>query len=539
MSTNALRASRYSALLPLAVSICILVQPAHALSELNSSWFLKEQYQKSKLPQNDSLLAPLPEISVTSEIKITPPAESDLVAIGSRKLNPLKLEATISRSISLEDILEQALEKNLAIKISQDSTKSNLYLYGGALGRFLPDLSMTYKVQDIYQRGDLTSQIKTRNMSLNYSFFQGGKVYYDTRAKYFDYKASTYSLGATKNDILLDVFKKYNNILYNQILLHIRVKSLESSRAALNVNQQQLDAGIGTKYSVMQSKTQVAQDAQALVAQEVALRKAKIDLAAVLNESLFEDFVPEQVVVSKKHLLDPRIDVNHSISLALNNRPELKQYDYLRKSAQAVASRSASALMPVAQIYLSPNNTHLYSPSSSTSTTSSSTTTGSAGSVNLSTTGAGTTSVGLGNAVGSSLSFGGTVSWNLSGLGVPDSFTVLSNRTLAHRALQQYNQQVLTILQELRKSYVDVQTAEQQIEINNEGVEAARESLRLAFIRLKIGNGTNLEYIQSQKSYVDSLTNQAKAYIDYQNAQAQLLRDLGIISSESLVYGWK
>lgn len=534
MSTKAMRAARYSVLLLVALSICSMAQPGHALSEMNNSWFLKEQYQKSKQPQNDSLLAPLPEISATSEIKITPPAESDLVAIGSRKLSPLKLEATISRSINLEDVLEQALEKNLAIKISQDSSKSNRYLFGGALGRFLPDLSMTYKVQDIYQRGDLASQIKTRNLSLTYTFFQGGKVFYDTRAKYFDYKASTYSLGASKNDILLDVFKKYNNILYNQILLHIRVKSLESSRAALNVNQQQLDAGTGTKYSVMQSKTQVAQDAQALVAQEVALRKAKIDLAAVLNESLFEDFVPEQVVVSKKHLLDPRIDINHSISLALNNRPELRQYDSLRKSADAVASRSASALMPVAQIYLSPNNTHLYSPSASSSTTS-----GSTGSVNLSTTGAGTTSVGLGNAVGSSLSFGGTVSWNLSGLGVPDSFTVLSNRTLAHRALQQYNQQVLTVLQELRKSYVDVQTAEQQIEINNEGVEAARESLRLAFIRLKIGNGTNLEYIQSQKSYVDSLTNQAKAYIDYQNAQAQLLRDLGIISSESLVYGWK
>lgn len=508
----------YATILGLAI-LTNLPQPVLAAtapgvaSKTEKSWFLQQQYDKSKLPQTDSLLAPMPDLTNSDEIEITPPKESDLVVIGSQKLHPIKLEATISKSTNLEDLLELALQNNLTLKISKDTLTANRYYYVSSLGKFLPDLSMTYKKQNLYQDGDLSSKITTKNMTLTYAFFQGGKVYFDSRAKYFDYKASKYSLGASKNDIMLDVFKKYNNVLYNQLLLHIRVKSLESSRAALAVNNQLMEAGTGTKYAVMQSKTQVASDAQQLVSQEVALRKANIDLAALLNQSLFENLVPEQKSVTKRFLLNPSLDINQAITIALANRPELKQYDSLRIAAQANTYKSASALLPTAQIYLSPNNTSISTGSNSSAGSSSNTNTNAGGTtgasnVNLSTTGSGTTSVGLGNALGTSVSFGGTLSWNLTGLGVTDTANTVATRALARRSLQQYNQQRLSVIQDLRKSYIDVQTAEQQIEIANEAVEAARESLRLASIRLKVGTGTNLEFIQSQKSYVDALSSQ-------------------------------
>lgn len=516
--------------------------PAMADSGIDSpseSWFLEDQYKKSKSPQIDSLLAPLPAKSQDNQIEITPPGRSDLVVIGSHRLDPIKLEATISKNTTLADLLELALQNNLAIKISQETVNAGRYTFVSGLGKFLPDLSMTYKKQSIYQGGDLQSRIGTRNLTLTYAFFQGGRVYFDSRSKYFDYKAAKYALKADKNDILLDVFKKYNNVLYNQMLLHIRVKSLESSRAALSVNSTLFQSGSGTKYAVMQSKTQVASDAQKLVSQEVELRRANIELAALLNQSLFENLVPEQKTVNKKFLLDPSTNVSQALSIALANRPELKEYESQLKAAKANIGKTAAALWPTAQIYLSPNNTNVTTGNSSSSNTSASN--GSAvstSSVNLSTSGTGTTSVGLGNALGSSISYGATVSWNLSGLGVPDAAATMASRSLARRAQQQYNQEVLTVIKELRKSYIDVQTAEQQIEITNEGVEAARESLRLAYIRLKVGTGTNLEYIQSQQSYVDALANQAKAYIEFQNTQAQLLRDLGVISVTALVDGY-
>lgn len=512
-------------------------EPAdHDLSSKEKPWFLQEQYEKSKKPQLETLLSPLPELSKNNQIKVTPPEEKELVPIGFKKLNPLRLEATISRSITLSEILDMALQKNLAIKVSQDTLRSNRYSYLSSLGKFLPDLSMTWKVQDMYQNNCLTNQFTTRNMTIAYAWFQGGKVYYNSLANFFNYRAARYSLQANRNDVLLNVYKLYNNVLYNQVLLHIRLKSLESSRGSLHVTEQQYSAGTGTHYAVMQSKTQVASDTQALVAQEATLRKANIDLAAALNQSLFENYQPDQVNISKKYLISPRLDMSEAVSLTMSKRPELKQYYALCRQASANAGQQAAALLPTAQLFFTPGNTSVYMPGQTAGAGSGSGS--SPSSVNLSTTGAGTTSVGLGNAVGTSISIGGTVSWNLAGLGTTDTANTLAAKALARRSLNQYNQQVVAVMQELHKSFIDVQTAEQQIEITGENVEASRESLRLALIRLKVGNGTNLEYIQSQKTYVDALTSQAKSYIDFLNAQAQLLRDTGTIDAATLVRGY-
>ena len=70
-------------------------------------------------------------------------------------------------------------------------------------------------------------------------------------------------------------------------------------------------------------------------------------------------------------------------------------------------------------------------------------------------------------------------------------------------------------------------------------VKAAREGLRLAYKRVEVGNGTNLELIQSQQTYVSALANQIKAFVDFSNAQAQVLHDSGIISIDMLLNEFK
>lgn len=495
--------------------------------------FLQEQYRLSETKQLDSLLAPIPQLSDSNEISVRTPEEANLIPIGSKKLHPIKLEATITKLSTLEDLLGQALERNLLVQISKETVGANRFRYVGALGRFLPDLSLTERAQNAYQGGDLLTKINTQNLTLTYAFFQGGKVFYDSKARYFDLKASSESLSATVKDVLLDVFKKYNSVLYNQILLHIRLKSLESSRAALSVNSKAYKYGTGTKFAVMQSKAQLASDAQALVAQEVVLRKSKIDLAALLNDRNFENIVPGNDVVYKKFLLEQGLDIGSSLEIAMTNRPEVKQYLDQWKAAQSNTRKAFSALLPVAQLYISPNNTDFSAGSAGSSNSAAS-----ASNVNLSTSGTGTTSVGLGAVAGRSVSTGISVSMNLGGLGTSDLANSMANNALARKAFKEYNQQILTVLQEVRKSFVDVQTAEQEIEISNEGAVVARESLRLSGERLKAGIGTNLEYIEAQKTYVNALSTQAKAYIDFQNSQAQLLRDLGTININSLTKGY-
>ena len=67
-----------------------------------------------------------------------------------------------------------------------------------------------------------------------------------------------------------------------------------------------------------------------------------------------------------------------------------------------------------------------------------------------------------------------------------------------------------------------------------EAVVSGPEQLRLANLRVAYGQGINLELIQAQQAYVTALTNHVQAVINYNIAQAQLLRDSGQISLETL-----
>jgi len=69
-------------------------------------------------------------------------------------------------------------------------------------------------------------------------------------------------------------------------------------------------------------------------------------------------------------------------------------------------------------------------------------------------------------------------------------------------------------------------------------VASSSEALRLADVRLKNGAGTNLEFIQAERDYVSSLTAQAQAIIASNQSQAKVLRDIGVISIDTLTRGF-
>jgi outer membrane protein TolC len=102
----------------------------------------------------------------------------------------------------------------------------------------------------------------------------------------------------------------------------------------------------------------------------------------------------------------------------------------------------------------------------------------------------------------------------------------------------QANQQLLSVDQQVRSSYLNAITARAQIDSTAYGVASAKEALRLAILRLKTGVGTNLELIQAQRDFITALSSQAQAITASNLAQAQLIHDIGIISIETLTRGF-
>lgn len=450
---------------------------------------------------------------------------AELLPIGRGKLPPIKLEATYNEQLNLKQALLYALRNNLPIRISEAAYESQKYQFVSALGNFLPDFTLTYRGQRTDTQRGIGTPFFTNSATVRYPIFQGGGVLFNSLASMNRAKAGKNAYKASINDTMFNVYQRYNDLLLNHLLLRIRVKSVELSRAQVDLNQQLKDAGVGTNFAIYQSRTQLAVDKQALLSQQVALRQAALQLALLLNTNIAINFLPEEEKVSEVRLFGD-IDVNKLEIAAARNRPELKQFEFLRRAADRNIQVAAAPLYPSFQFF----TTKTVTQSGGTSGSSNNLT----GSTVIIPTGGSGGGIGISGGGGRSFSAGFDLSWNLNGFGVPDAANTLSARALARQAMLQSNQQTITVLQQVRSSYLNMLTAEAQVDVAGEAVVSATEQLRLANLRLRYGQGINLELIQAQREYINALTSQAQAIINYNVAQAQLLRDTGLISIATL-----
>jgi outer membrane protein TolC len=452
---------------------------------------------------------------------------SELLPIGRGKLPPIKLEAAYNEQLGLKQALLYALGNNLPIRISQAGYDAQRYQFYSSLGNFLPDFTLTYRGQRTDTQRGTGTPFFTNSATIRYPLFQGGGVLFNSLVNMNRAKAGKNAFQASINDTMFSVYQKYNDLLLAHLLLRIRVKSVELSRAQVALNQQLKDAGVGTNFAIYQSRTQLALDKQALLQQQVALRQAALQLALLLNTNIAINFLPEEERVSEAKLFSEQIDVNRLEIAAAKNRPELKQFEFLRRAADRNIQVAAAPLYPTFQFFTTKTVTKSGGSGGSNNSLTGST-------VIIPTGGNGGGSIGISGGGGRSFSAGFDLTWNLNGFGVVDAGNTLAARALARQTMLQSNQQIITVLQQVRSSYLNMLTAEAQVDVAGEAVVSATEQLRLANLRLRYGQGINLELIQAQREYINSLTLQAQAIIAYNVAQAQLLRDTGLISVATL-----
>jgi outer membrane protein TolC len=508
-------------------------------------------------------------------IELKLPKTKELMPLGN-KLPPIRLEANYTEPISLKDAVNYAISNNLAIRISyanKEQQKWNLY---GTLSGFLPNIILNG--QDQYLQGStliggiIPSTFHTPNVSaqagIQYFGFQGGSVLFGSLASLHNYRAAKAQVTGTINDTLLAVAKGYYNLVNNQALLQIQTKAVDVSKAQVVLNQQLESAGTGTKFQVLQSETQLARDEQNLLIQEVALRNASIDLATVLNLNAAVNFLSVESTVKKVRLIDPSVDVNRLIALAILNRPELKQYEQLRIAARRQIQIAAAPLYPQLQFYgnvlgngATFGKTYAFNPGSfssvpldapaagpvlntapftTTGGSSSSSSSSSSANINNPVVAAGEKYTGpsySSRQMRKSYSIGYRMDWNFPQMGMGSVAAIQAARANARIALLNSNQSLINVLQQVRESYLNSQTAERQIEVADKAVISSTEELRLARVRLANGVGTNIDVINAQRDFITALVNKANAIITFNLAQVQLLHDTGLISVETLTSG--
>lgn len=548
---------------------------------------LPYSYSGAPDPNFPSLVGPLQsDTKMLEEVPLKLPSSAELLPVGGN-LPTIRLEARYNQPVGLKDVVLFSVMHNLQIGISQEQMRSQKWLFLGSLGNFTPDVLMSYR--SLFQAGStlvggiIPTQFSTPNVvataGLRYYGFRGGQVLFTALANKHNFYAAKASLKATINDTLLQVAQQYYDLVRQQAFLEIRVRAVDTSRAQLVLNKQLEAAGTGTYFNVLQADTQLANDEQNLLSQEVTFRTAAIVLAKTLNIDLGANLMTVDSRVRKVRIIDPSMDINGLMRVAVKYRPELRQYEELRLAARRNIQVAAAPLYPSMFFFgqyqgngatlgpgytVVPGQTQIvpvqggsYAPGAvispalaglSSAAGATGSTTGGTSILSLATSG-GTaanptlltqsyTPAYIGKRqMRLSYQLGFEVDWNYFGLGIQNVGNIQSNRHLARLALLQANNTFLNVMQQVRTSYLQCLIIEKQIDVATRAVASSSEQLRLSRVRLANGVGTNIDVLQAQQVWTQSLITKADTILRFNQAQVQLLHDIGVISVDTLVSG--
>lgn len=524
------------------------------------------QYQASEAERNRADSAP-------AEIELRKATVSELIPLGSN-LNPIRLDAVFDETISLRQALDKALHDNLPVQIAQSQSESSRWQFYSSLGRFLPDINNSYG--DTWQRGQLSLNgrltLDLRNpyiyssSGFRYWGFRGGEVLHGALRRRDLMRASGYKLNAAIDDTYLQVGRRYYDLLLKEALVQIQIRAVQTSEEQLAHNLELKENGVVTRLEVLQSRAQLARDRQALINSEYDLRAAAITLSNTLNMRDCPNLIVAESQLVKHRLVDEHMNVADLLAVGIKHRPELKQLEQERLAAGQAVKVARAPLLPrfafTGQVIGSgatASPSYIYSKPSyavvavSGAATQANVVGNAAGALPAVVNGyplasAGTQAVYPAGVVAvpaqkvstrmqSLFTLGWQAEWNLPGMGVPDAANVKAAKIEARTAILQLNQKALDVVDEIRLSYLRALTAERRIEQASEEVLAAEEELRVAQERLENGLGTNLDVITAQRDRTQSLTQKAQAIVEFNTSQLQLLRDLGVISIDTVCSG--
>lgn len=463
-----------------------------------------------------------------------------------RDLSPYGVDAAGARSVKLRDVLTQALAKNLALDISTSDMQSSKWLFRSQLGGFLPTLENQINYQAIKgqfaspfgAKASINSPYLTIPNGLVWNFFDGGATIFGSLKAKHQYKAAKYDVQRTTNDVLCETAKLYYNLVLQNVILQVRIKAVETSEALVEKNQVQFQYGANTQLDLLQAQTQLARDRQALIAQQIARRKAAVELATFINLTSADDLTVADHLVAPVRLVDDKIKIANLVQMAIDSRPELKKWEEERLAAKDAIRLAYAPLLPTVTgaAGLAATGAKV-SPSTLSTSGASAPATGGFGAGQF-----GTASLVPLNGTALPPHFsmaeiyliGIGVQWNIGGLGLTDTAKIQSAKWLARKTQSEFALELTRICKQVRDAYLDSIDYENQIAATTAEVNSARQQLNVAVIRLEEAVGTDLDVVNAQRDYTNALISKASAIVQFNQAQAQLLRAIGRVSVENL-----
>jgi outer membrane protein TolC len=348
----------------------------------------------------------------------------------------------------------------------------------------------------IAERDDPARTRLDTSIRLNYDVFTAGRRTAQIKAAEKRVRSAELAVERTLEDLRLDVSTDYYNLQEADEQIRINQAAVRNAEISLRDTQAQERAGLGTKFDVLRSQVQLANNQQQLTNSRANQTIRRRQLAQRLS-------LPEFAVVVTADPVEKAGDwkwsLEQSIVQAYKNRAELEEQLVQRDISDEQRKAELAALGPTVSLQAQYNLLKVLEERVP------------------------------GFSDGYSLS--ATARWTLFDGG--QARARAQQQEIAKKVAEAtFAERRGSIRFQIEQSYATLLSSQANIETTNTALDQAREALRLARLRFQAGVGTQSDVINAETDLTRAEGNRINAIIGYNRSLAQLRRFVSNISRE-------
>ncbi len=262
------------------------------------------------------------------------------------------------QTLSLEECIAMALEKNISIKQANLEIDNAKVDQSDARSAFLPNLnvqsshSWNIGLNQNITTGildNLTTQFTSIGGSVGMSIFNGRKNFIQLYRSNLNLLAREYQLQDMADDVRLLVANAFLQIMFNDEILKVSKTQLALSQTEMERTKNLIASGVLASGDIYEIQATVAAQEQALIEAENNIRLSKINLAQLLLIQDYENFdikledleVPFSEIMTKapKEIYEKALTFRNDIQIA-NTNVDIAQADIKLAKADQMPSLS-------------------------------------------------------------------------------------------------------------------------------------------------------------------------------------------------------
>ena len=328
-------------------------------------------------------------------------------------------------------------------------------------------------------------------LQLNYNLYTGGQRPAQIRLSESQVRTQELALEQAAEQLRFDVTDAYYAVQQADSQVEIARAAVSDAEQSLRDAELLEEAGLGTRFDVLQAEVQLANEEQNLtraLSQQRIRRRELVEVLGLGQQIEVTAATPPEVAGTWD------LSLEESIVRAYQNRSELEQQLEQREIGEANQNIALANIKPNVSLFTRYNVRDIIDDGS-----------------------------GTGTGTGDGLAIGAQLQWTLYDGGQARARAEQAKEDVAI-AENRFDQIRNQIRREVEQAFYNLEANEQNIDTATIAVEQAEESLRLARLRFQAGVGTQTDVINAQSELTRARGNLLTAIIDYNRSLAALQR---------------